>query len=284
MSDSHFSCDLVLESTKHMGFLRKMHSSGVSLQPVTSKMLERYRLQWLPLLAIDKEQTNHMMIPPSDVAWLWHCDRLAPSHYEHYTTRTFGHVLEPRPAFVFILHESDDDGYMADAIKTKKLWEDMYPGEPFFLQDPDAMAQANDNLACEDFDLAASCKCQANFLWQVSGPRFHDKDFLQEAKNNYYKFLCLGNQGLKPLPLVPTYQIDLMWHTHILVNCSRYKADCLAIRGRPFHHDDSLNDRTVGGNLHQAFRATSKAWEEMYGEAYVVEGGHVSRRAPSSLL
>lgn len=279
MSGNHFSCDLVLESEKHMRFLRKMHSSGVSLRPVTTKMVERYRLRWLPLLANHKDQQCHMMIPPSDIAWLWHCHRLAPSHYEDYTVGTFGHVLEPRPAFVFVLHENDDDGYMADASKTKKLWEDMYPEEPFFLREPDVttgrqldMAQGT-ALFFEDYDLVASCKCQANFLWQVSGSRFHDMTFLIEAKNNYYKFLCLGNRETKQLPLVPTYQIDLMWHTHILVSCSHYKSDCQAIRGRPFHHDDSLNDRTMGGTLDQAFRATAKAWEETYGEAYIVEGG-----------
>ena len=70
-----------------------------------------------------------------------------------------------------------------------------------------------------------SAACQTSFLWQVSGPQFSDDDFLKEEINEYYKFLLLKDDD-KLLPLVPTYQIDLMWHTHILINCRQYIEDC----------------------------------------------------------
>jgi Glycine-rich domain-containing protein-like len=48
-----------------------------------------------------------------------------------------------------------------------------------------------------------------------SGERFDDIEFLNAGVENYYKFLTLKPKA-KEVVLVPTYQIDLMWHTHIL--------------------------------------------------------------------
>ena len=125
----------------------------------------------------------------------------------------------------------------------------------------------------DGFDIAASSECQANFLWQVSGPRFADDDFLEQGVENYYKFLLLKNYS--SLPLVPTYQIELTWHTtHMLVNTEKYNQDCIRLHGSTFHHDDSLNDRTKGSKLDLAFQATVQLWKKAHdGHDYVVPGG-----------
>ena len=74
--------------------------------------------------------------------------------------------------------------------------------------------------------------------------------------------------------LVPTYQIDLMWHTHILTSITNYNADCKTIIGTTMNHDDSFNDRTEDGPLDRAFNETKALWKEMYdGEEYTVPGG-----------
>jgi hypothetical protein len=119
----------------------------------------------------------------------------------------------------------------------------MFPNDTFFLSPEDAeeclcLKDTHLNTVRFDaefvvdwskklygYDLIASAACQASFLWQVSGPRFSDDDFLKKGINEYYKFLLLKGDG-KLLPLVPTYQIDLMWHTHILINCRQYIEDC----------------------------------------------------------
>jgi hypothetical protein len=90
---------------------------------------------------------------------------------------------------------------------------------------------------------------------------------------NYHKFLKLSSTEEMSLPLVPTYQIDLMWHTHMLWSLRVYHFDCVSIRGEKFHHDDSLNDRTPGATLDLAFEATKKLWEETYNQDYIVDGG-----------
>ena len=74
--------------------------------------------------------------------------------------------------------------------------------------------------------------------------------------------------------LVPTYQIDLMWHTHILTNLTLYYEDCKAIMGSTMNHDDSFNDRTADGPLDRAFNDTKALWKETYnGEEYFAAGG-----------
>jgi hypothetical protein len=83
---------------------------------------------------------------------------------------------------------------------------------------------------------------------------------LDEAVQNYEKFLRL--EPLSKHTLVPTFQIDLIWHTHILASAKQYNQDCmLLLDGRKFHHDDTLK----AGDLDTAFYETCKLWEEMYG-------------------
>jgi hypothetical protein len=81
--------------------------------------------------------------------------------------------------------------------------------------------------------------------------------------------------------LVPTYQIDLMWHTHILSSLSIYNKDCEAMIGSTFHHDDSFNDRTEGGILDTSYRSTKELWRKEYGADYVVEGGMYRGEPPA---
>jgi hypothetical protein len=306
------------DAKKHLKFLQGLHALGVTTIPISSKMMDRYINKWLPLMAHHQKEatdtkmpTSMMMIPPPDVAWLWHCHRLAPKHYEAYTVLHFGFVVEPCPSF---LYQLDDDSAkqsnkagmemvsfnQAEAAEfTKYQWSQMFLNDPFFSSPEDAEEclylkdthvnkvrfdeefVVNWSNKLDGYDLIASAACQASFLWQVSGPRFSDDDFLKEGINEYYKFLLLKDDG-KLLPLVPTYQIDLMWHTHILINCRQYIEDCTCIRGGPLHHDDSLNDRTPGAKLDQAFVATSNLWKKTYGTEYYAVGGMYRGEPPTA--
>lgn len=137
-----------------------------------------------------------------------------------------------------------------------------------------------DDFLLGGFDILESCKRQAAFLWQVSGSRFSNEDFLKEGVDNYYKFLHL-TEALKasspssnrPQFIVPTYQIDLMWHTHMLTSINQYHADCMRINKRKLEHDDSLTDRTDGSVLDKNFKDTCKLWKKVYDQEYRVKGG-----------
>ena len=264
-----FSCDLVPLARQHKWFLRTIHSLGISLEKPSLESLRRYRNLWLPLVASNQEQE---LIPPPDVAWLWHCHRLAPNDYNQYVKQHFGGILEANPPFALQTELTDAGTMLATALATRRIWEEMYPDDPFFLDKKEVSIQAEQSTSLGGFDLLGSAERQASFLWQVSGDRFDDQDFLQEAVDKYHKFLLLKPKA-KGIILVPTYQIDLMWHTHILTSLTHYSKDCNAIMGSPLHHDDSLTDRSEGGVLDVSYRATKHLWQQEFGEKYVVEGG-----------
>ncbi|GKY92143.1 hypothetical protein MPSEU_000185700 [Mayamaea pseudoterrestris] len=274
--------ELVDASKQHIKFLRDLHKLGVTTAAVQRHSLVRYTDFWLPLVASrhsqDDETPQITLIPPPDVAWLWHCHRLAPNHYETYVKKTFdGKLLEATPPFRFQDVDDEHDG-------TQRAWKEAYPDEPFLLE-PLKEGHPTTDLCFPDqylvgkHDLIASAKSQATFLWQVSGPHFSSDAFLHEGVRRYVLFLHVTDHTL---PLVPTYQIDLMWHTHMLLSIHKYNEDCVRIRGDVFHHDDSLNDRSLGSDLDQSYRATIDLWQKKYKEFYQVEGGMYRGEPPAS--
>ena len=116
-------------------------------------------------------------------------------------------------------------------------------------------------------------------MWQVSGERFGDTDFLKQGVLNYYRFLKLKPSASKQgIIFVPTYQIDLMCHTHMLTSIDMYSAYCVSIMHSTLHHDDSLTDRSDGAVLDTSCTETKSLWMKEYGTEYVVAGGKVSWR------
>lgn len=300
-----FSVDLLRDAAAHLAFLRRMHPLIHSLGAAPStreESLRRYRDLWLPLVV---RHPDVRLAPPPDAAWLWHCHRLAPLRHASYVKARFGRArppLEARPPFCF--QEADDGGVCgagkgeegggsSDAAsslaeETRRLWKESYPDEPFFLSDdggnaspPSGPRDPSSSSSLGGFDLLASAERQSTFLWQVSGPRFADNDFLRDAVRQYRKFLLLRRSAPRGATLVPTYQIDLMWHTHILSSAAGYFADCTAIAGAVLNHDDSLDDRTEGGPLDRAFEEMKALWEGTYGEEYFVAGGMYRGEPPA---
>ena len=116
-------------------------------------------------------------------------------------------------------------------------------------------------------------------MWQVSGERFGDTDFLKQGVLNYYRFLKFNPSASKQgIILVPTYQIDLMWHTHTLTSIYMYNTDCVSIMHSTLHHDDSLTDRSDGGVL---VAETKSTWMKEYGTDFVVAGGKYRGEPPT---
>ncbi len=296
-----FSCDLVTNSLLHRNFLEKIHDLGISILSSPNESLRRYRDLWLPLVYGERNVSKEL-IPPPDVAWLWHCHRLAPHDYILYMTSRFGKdvILEACPPFALQTPESlqYDEDATAPSKMTRLLWRQTYGAvEPFFLPDkspsPKKTTQKTSRLEQEgastmtifEFDLLGSSKRQATFLWQISGERFNYTDFLEQGRDNYLKFLKLWYKASqKGIMLVPTFQIDLMWHTHMLTSLTKYNEDCIAIIGCTFHHDDSHSDRSSGGILDNSYHQTMQLWKEEYGEEYAVPGGMYRGEPPANFF
>ena len=273
-ASSKFSVDLFEKAKEHLTFLRAVHSSGISLRTPSNESLRRYEELWLPLV---HENQSIDLVPPGDVAWLWHCHRLAPKSYEKYLQDKFGKgspVLEANAAFML---QSPTDSPVTTAAnpsscdQTRKLWKSKYPNEDFFLSSTAEKSSSTPSWwkKWTGFDFVGTTKRQASFLWQVSGPNFSDPEFLKQGVQEYYKFLNLKNLAQPSQIIVPTIQIDLLWHTHILASQSSYAKDCKAIMKTEFNHDDSIDD----SNLESYFNETKALWKKHYGEDYYVVGG-----------
>jgi hypothetical protein len=282
-----FSLDLVAAADEHVRFLRRVHAAGLSLRAPSAAEFRRYGHLWLPLLKA--AAPDAALCPPLDVAWLWHCHRLAPASYARACLEILGatHALDC-PACAFRAAEANSSCPLddADVKATRALWETRYPDEPFFLEPKGvAVASTGAQWASEThgrtfgvlsgFDVVESCERQASFLWQVSGARFSDPAFLREGVLNYARFLRL----MKLFPaafVVPTYQIDLMWHTHMLASSAAYHRDGAALTGQRAgpDHDDSVNDRShPETKLNVCTTTTKQLWQQAFGREYTCRGG-----------
>jgi len=82
-------------------------------------LLQRYLDCWLPLVYM--YPSNELLIPPADVAWIWHCHRLAPKIYEAFVIGRFGTLLEATTPFA--LQHGDAENVSQDCLLTQRLWE-----------------------------------------------------------------------------------------------------------------------------------------------------------------
>ena len=307
-NSSPFSVDLLKNSKDHISFLNGLHSLGVTLHRPSKKSLERYRDQWLPMVhrcnkrSFSKEEKKIKLIPPPDIAWLFHCHRLAPFHYAKYcrkelrVKKTNNEFLFPdaEAPFSFQLEAGEVHcGTEADSKRTRRRWKKYYPEEPFFLADNGGHEEeTKDSLLLNGFDLLGSTERQSSFLWHLSTPHFADDQFLKAGIERYHKFILLRklqlddqqNDSTKhPSMIVPTYDIDLMWHTHMLSGLTFYHNDCrMLLGGSTLNHDDGVGeDRSQGGTLDVAFKKTKAIWKHSYGEDYSIPGGMYKGEPPT---
>lgn len=116
-------------------------------------------------------------------------------------------------------------------------------------------------------------------LLQVSELHFRQESFLHAAEMRYKGFLHLAAKSKGKLFLVPTYDIDLMWHTHQL-DVIAYRADTLRILGKVLDHDDT---GTESMPLSLCFQETKQLWEETYSLPFEKAGAMYRGQPPTSL-
>lgn len=267
--------DLIASSKQHIIFLQELHRFGITIEDPQvvgewekinyswdcEYSVRRYSQLWLPFVL--KYGKTKKLVPPADIAWLWHCHRLAPYRYARYIKDRFYsspkddgdeeeiYFLNQNPPFVFatsLINKTISTTELEVAVKdTKDIFEKEYPGESFFLSRISAKICLGTPLG--GFDVIESCTRQSTFLWQVSQPNFSHGEFLQQGVSNYEKFAKLMGSPEKPTFLIPTYQIDVMWHTHILASIQKYHNDNIRMNSKILEHDDSLNDRSEGSTL-----------------------------------
>ncbi|KAG8781171.1 hypothetical protein FRC20_009019 [Serendipita sp. 405] len=124
-------------------------------------------------------------------------------------------------------------------------------------------------------DLVAAVLRQGSFIEKMRELGWLEFSHFQASANQvtllraiarYHAFLDLI--AAKPGSfLVPTVDIDLIWHTHQLSSAA-YRADTLRLLGRTPNHDDAVQPVT----LQSAYDKTAAAWKARFGVAYSVCG------------
>ena len=244
----------------HLDFLRtvsEMSHLSHNDPDVVSNAVRRYEQCWLPLAAA--ATNSQSLSPPVDVHWVWHCHMLSPYHYELDCVSLVGKVVD---------HSVKSSTQLTEQRRTTAdVWTHNYHDEPFDVTDVQPSTHHRSSLS---YDLMAAVRRQSKFFYQVSLPHYHDDRFLQQAVARYRKLLSLKARHRDAL-LVPSYDIDVVWHTHQLHPVS-YKHDTEALLGRMLNHDDSLDDRSPGSAQQDAYKTTRQLWLGTYQEHYALTG------------
>ena len=273
------SRELLDAAFKQIPFLKALHARGVTLQPISKETGRRYEL-WLALLeSLEKEEKEKKFVPvpPMDVAWCWHCHRLAPVEYA-----VSGRCPDPPPGSAFIFAKPEDVRWVREEwfgnthLKlTLQYWLKMYPDEPFsppYLTEWEhikrnskgSVVTNSSNAIVRGYDIGKACERQQVFWWQVCGPKYADRKWMHEGLLNYYRFLALARLHSETF-LVPTYQQDVFWHAHIALSPDLYLKETRSFLNRDFDHDDSVNDRSSHDTkLNISARATEALWNSYF--------------------
>jgi hypothetical protein len=120
-------------------------------------------------------------------------------------------------------------------------------------------------------DLVAAALRQREFATKITSAELASLDTplaLFKATTRYHKFLLLMRRKKegKRVPLVPTLDIDLCWHTHQL-STGEYRKWCVEHLGLAINHDDTVGKESLDNGL----RETSAAWYDAYRETYSTE-------------
>lgn len=253
---------------------------------VLERAIYRYEHIWIPLLTRVPRGDRVKLVPPLDVEWVWMCHMLAPQIY----------AIDS--AAVWNAHAPFEDGYVVDhailgerarqdgLVRAESRWRLHFPDEPFnILAEIDAAPLTADTASSRTrtadaarprsrikYDIIAAAERQMAFHYQVAiTPHYRHDEFLRTAAARYKKFLRLFKNSATGL-YVPTYDIDLMWHTHQL-HPRLYARETKKVAGRLLPHDDTLNDRTEGAELSQRWGNTRKRWKDRYGSHICRAGG-----------
>ena len=87
------------------------------------------------------------------------------------------------------------------------------------------------------------------------------------AARRYRRFLCMRYLDAS-LDLVPAFDIDKVWHQHIL-HTRDYANDCQRLFGAFLHHAPASGDEAEQASMGFGFEKTQARYAELFGEEYV---------------
>ncbi|KAK1410357.1 hypothetical protein QVD17_36893 [Tagetes erecta] len=273
--------DLVAAAKLQLQFLAAVDRNRWLYEDRTlHRAIYRYNSYWLPLLAKHSESrvTEGPLVVPLDCEWVWHCHRLNPVRYKSDCDEFYGKIL--------------DNCHVASSVEdisrkeTEEIWNMMYPDEPYDINSTLSNEFAKHAHMSENhtkYNLVLAVKRQISFFYQVLRPHMSTDHFLEASVARYKGFLHLIKRNKErsiTCFCVPTYDIDLIWHTHQLHPAS-YCNDLMNLLGKILEHDDTDQNRGKGQKLDVGFSKTTKQWEELFGSRYWKAGAMYRGNTPS---
>ncbi|CAG8437667.1 8297_t:CDS:2 [Scutellospora calospora] len=211
-----------------------------------SKAEKRYSI-WLNLLNDKFDNDSDIPIPPIDVCQIWHAHLLSPLKYFKDMEELYKQEYRFPIERIYKCWNENNDEY----LNSVKFWE-KYTKQPWIL-----------NVQVESI---FSLNLVNAVIRQY---RFTDKiinDYTvntlmnhSQAIERYKKFLLLVKNNERDL--VPTIDIDLCWHTHMLHSID-YRDFTKKYTGKIINHDDRISKSILNDN----FKQTSDIWYKYFNE------------------
>ncbi|KAL3684840.1 hypothetical protein R1sor_002862 [Riccia sorocarpa] len=278
----HISADLISAAKIQLAFLATVERSPCLYSDIDCiiRAVERYENYWLPLVAKNVQGTpsGFPLVPPLDCAWIWHLHQLSPVQYIKDCKELFGRILECG----MLTYGTRDDA----TRETEELWRLHYPSEPYCLEMLAFYTQEESHNPADsqwkakffrlprvlNYDFIEAAGRQRNFFYQVSQPYMSNTQFLFAAAMRYKAFLNLWiknsrRSAANRISLVTTFDIELMWHSHLRCPTS-YASDTSRLLGYVLNHDDSDAERFYANKFETDLKKTTELWEKLYGVEY----------------
>ena len=261
----------------------KMLAAVDELLPNSGKTLitenvNRYQM-YLSLVA---KHGHENLIPPLDIAYVWHVHRLAPLIYSKFSRQHFHKILNSVSPFAFQTNKSTSTSSSSNnatsiiiseaaRLRTRLLWKQHTNNAPFFLSSNTTTPVIK--LFVGEYDVASAARRQSAFYKKISLPIYSSNEFLTFSIKQYEHFLLLIKESRRrgiPSASVPSVSIDLVWHTHQLLSTTTYVQETSNIlEGRPLNHDDNLEAKQSTDETSQQWETTKDLWFEMFGKSMI---------------
>ncbi|XP_058186107.1 glycine-rich domain-containing protein 1-like isoform X2 [Rhododendron vialii] len=301
--------DLVAAAKRQLKFLAAVDRNRWLYEgPALERAIYRYNACWLPLLAKYSEGQiiEGPLVVPLDCEWVWHCHRLNPVRYKSDCVELYGRILDNHNVVSSIQGSSKRETEQtwnelypnepydfpkkkqrSCKIESEQTWNKLYPNEPYDFDLPSGFFEkVSGDGKYTQYDLLSAVQRQVPFFYQVSRPHMDNDLFLEAAVARYKGFLHLIKKNMERSLnrfCVPTYDVDLIWHSHQLQPAC-YCKDLKGILGKVLEHDDTDSDRSKGKKLDSGFSDTTKQWEDTFGTRYWRAGAMYRGSAPSPIM
>jgi len=279
--------ELQEKANSHLA-LRYINAKNATVYKKHFQKKEEQDCYLAPFKALGEDVCSALPIPPLDVAFCWALHRLSPIDYEEDCTRLFGMKLETENGLDYVNAANSGDApsavarlqwsCFANSVRSlekkkfgvfqkycKKVRETFLP-QYLWPRYSIANSLVGNELPPIRYNIKAASRRQKQFLYNISHSYFDQDASLEKGVIRYKKFLTLMRDHPGTF-MVPCYDIDLVWHAHILRDTGGYARNTKEFVGTFVNHKED-EDRSQGGELQTGFQTTNHLWERVYGEVY----------------